>query len=62
MPESRVAMFLGVDIGITMLTLCVVVMRIVNRWLRRRIEISDYLVSVAMVSDSSDTERMVEYV
>ncbi|KAL6904236.1 hypothetical protein GGI43DRAFT_399961 [Trichoderma evansii] len=50
MPESRVALFLGIDISITMLTLCVVVMRIVNRWSRGRIEISDYLVSIAMLA------------
>ncbi|UKZ96984.1 uncharacterized protein TrAFT101_011751 [Trichoderma asperellum] len=50
MPESRVAVFLGVDIGITMLALGVVVLRVVNRWSRGRLAISDYLVSIAMLA------------
>lgn len=62
MPESRVALFLGVDIGITMLALCVVVLRVWNRRSRGRIAISDYLVSIAMVSDSSDMGKMLRYI
>lgn len=62
MPESRVAVFLGVDIGITMLALGVVVLRVVNRWSRGRLAISDYLVSIAMVSNLSDMGKMLEYI
>lgn len=49
MPESRVGVFLGVDIGITVLALAVVVLRVGYRWSRRQLAVSDYLVSTAMV-------------
>jgi hypothetical protein len=55
MPESRVALFLSVDIIMTMLTLSLVVLRIGYRRAKRRLTISDYLISAAMVG-SSDTE------
>ncbi|KAL7940497.1 hypothetical protein V8C42DRAFT_337401 [Trichoderma barbatum] len=50
MPESRVAVFLGVDIGITILALIVVVLRVGYRWSKSRVVISDYLVSTAMLA------------
>ncbi|PKK53923.1 hypothetical protein CI102_1172 [Trichoderma harzianum] len=50
MPESRVALFLGVDISITVLALSVVVLRVWHRWSQSRLAISDYLVSTAMLA------------
>ncbi|KAK4076568.1 uncharacterized protein Triagg1_4171 [Trichoderma aggressivum f. europaeum] len=50
MPESRVALFLGVDISITVLALSVVVLRVWHRWSQSRLTISDYLVSTAMLA------------
>ncbi|EHK20460.1 uncharacterized protein TRIVIDRAFT_223784 [Trichoderma virens Gv29-8] len=50
MPESRVALFLGVDITITILALGVVVLRVGHRWLQNRVTISDYLISTAMLA------------
>ena len=52
MPESRVALFLSVDICMTMLTLGLVALRIIYRWTNRRLVISDYLICAAMVNSS----------
>jgi hypothetical protein len=49
MPQSRVALFLSVDIIMTMLTLGLVVLRIAYRWQKRRLATSDYLICAAMV-------------
>jgi hypothetical protein len=57
MPESRVGVFLGVDIGITVLALAVVVLRVGYRWSRRQLAVSDYLVSTAMVRQVSSVWR-----
>lgn len=50
MPESRVALFLSVDICMTMLTLGLVALRIIYRWANRRLVISDYLICAAMTA------------
>lgn len=49
MAQSRVALFLSVDIIMTMLTLAFVVLRVSYRWQKRRLNISDYLICAAMV-------------
>lgn len=43
-------MFLGVDIGITVLAFAFVALRVGYRWRRRQLATSDYLISTAMVS------------
>ncbi|OBT38692.1 hypothetical protein VE00_10842 [Pseudogymnoascus sp. WSF 3629] len=50
MPESRVALFLGVDIAITILALGVVLLRVGYRWSKSQLTISDYLISTAMLA------------
>ncbi|RFU73203.1 hypothetical protein TARUN_9059 [Trichoderma arundinaceum] len=50
MPESRVALFLSIDIAITILALGVVALRVGYRWSKSRVAISDYLVSTAMLA------------
>jgi hypothetical protein len=49
MPESRVAVFLGVDIAITILALSVVTLRLGYRWSTSKLATSDYLIGTAMV-------------
>jgi nitric oxide reductase large subunit len=49
MAHSRVPLFLSVDIIMTMLTLAFVVLRVTYRWQKRRLNISDYLICIAMV-------------
>lgn len=49
MAQSRVALFLSVDIIMTMLTLAFVALRVSYRWQKRRLNISDYLICAAMV-------------
>ncbi|OAQ71993.2 hypothetical protein VFPPC_12682 [Pochonia chlamydosporia 170] len=50
MPESRAALFLGVDVGITILTLGLVTLRVGYRWSKRKLAISDHLISTAMLA------------
>lgn len=49
MPESRVAVFLGIDISITILALGVVALRLGYRWSTSKLAISDYLIGTAIV-------------
>ncbi|KAL7922751.1 hypothetical protein ACQKWADRAFT_312966 [Trichoderma austrokoningii] len=48
MPQSRVALFLGMDISVTMLALAVVVLRVAHRRAHNRLNTSDYLICTAM--------------
>jgi len=47
MPESRVALFLSIDIIVTIATLGLVSLRVGYRWAKGKINISDYLICAA---------------
>lgn len=49
MSESRVAGFLVVDVGITVIALGVAGLRVWYRWSRGQLAAADYLISMAMV-------------
>lgn len=49
MPQSRVALFLSVDVIVTMLTLGLVSLRVGWRWNKRKLASSDYMICAAMV-------------
>ncbi|KAJ6789954.1 hypothetical protein PWT90_09689 [Aphanocladium album] len=50
MPESRAPMFLGLDVGVTVLALAVVVLRIGYRWRRSQLTVADHLITTAMIA------------
>lgn len=49
MPQSRVGLFISVDVIVTMLTLGLVSLRVGWRWKKGKLGISDYMICAAMV-------------